>query len=111
MQCITVSDKTILLDKEGYLKRLSDWDQSVAVALAEQEGLELSDSHWEVIYALRDFYQQFEQSPAMRPFVKYIANSLGKDKGNSIYLMQLFPGSPAKLAAKIAGLPRPTNCF
>ncbi|MDE1461588.1 TusE/DsrC/DsvC family sulfur relay protein [Spartinivicinus poritis] len=111
MQCLTVLDKTIPLDKEGYLKQLSDWDQTVAEALAEQEGLELSDRHWEIIHALRDFYQQFEQSPAMRPFVKHIANSLGKDKGNSIYLMQLFPGSPAKLAAKIAGLPRPTNCF
>lgn len=111
MQSITVAGEIIPLDKEGYLKVLTDWNQIVAGALALQEGVQLTDAHWEVINALRDFYQQFEQSPAMRPFVKHIANSLGKDKGNSIYLMQLFPGSPAKLAAKIAGLPRPTNCF
>jgi tRNA 2-thiouridine synthesizing protein E len=47
----------------------------------------------------------------MRPLVKYIGQRLGKEKGNSIYLLQLFPGSPAKLASKIAGLPRPENCL
>jgi tRNA 2-thiouridine synthesizing protein E len=47
----------------------------------------------------------------MRPLVKQVREQLGEDKANSIYLMQLFPGSPAKLLAKIAGLPRPTNCL
>ena len=43
--------------------------------------------------------------------VKLVAARLGATKGNSIYLLSLFPGNPAKLAAKIAGLPRPTNCL
>ena len=47
----------------------------------------------------------------MRPFVKLVKDQLGKDKGNSIYLMELFGPSPAKMAAKCAGLPRPTNCL
>jgi len=47
----------------------------------------------------------------MRPLVKLVQESLGADKGTSIYLLGLFPGNPAKVAAKIAGLPRPTNCI
>ena len=47
----------------------------------------------------------------MRPLVKYCRLNLGADKGSSIYLMSLFPGSPAKLGSKIAGLPKPENCL
>jgi tRNA 2-thiouridine synthesizing protein E len=47
----------------------------------------------------------------MRILVKHVRSQLGEEKGNSIYLMQLFPGSPAKLASKLAGLPKPDNCL
>lgn len=103
--------QNIALDHEGFLCDIKDWSEDVAERLAANEGLILSEAHWEVIRCLREFYQEFEVSPAMRPFVKYVGLQLGKDKGNSIYLLQLFPGSPAKLAAKIAGLPKPENCL
>lgn len=99
------------LDNEGYLRNLSDWDKSVAVTLAEHESLTLTDAHWEIIHVIREFYATFEHSPAMRPLVKAVKLKLGDDKGKSIYLMKLFPGSPAKLVAKIAGLPKPENCL
>jgi tRNA 2-thiouridine synthesizing protein E len=83
----------------------------VAEHLAAQEGLELTEAHWEVLHLLRDFYARYAHSPAMRPLVKAVKQSLGDDKGRSIYLMQLFPGSPAKLAARLAGLPKPDNCL
>ncbi len=98
-------------DKEGFLKNINDWTPEAANFIAESEGITLTDEHWEVINILRDFYQQFEISPAMRILVKTIKESLGEEKGNSIHLMNLFPGSPAKLASKIAGLPKPTNCL
>ena len=101
----------LTLDKDGYLADLNQWNSDVAEQLAALEGITLTPAHWEVIDALRAFYQQYQLVPSQRPFVKHIANTLGADKGNSIYLMQLFPQSPAKLAARIAGLPRPTNCF
>ena len=99
------------LDKDGYLRDTADWNQDVATMLARESGVELTDEHWQILELLQAFYQEFEHAPSQRPFVKYIANNLGKDKGNSMYLMKLFPESPAKLAARIAGLPRPTNCF
>ena len=99
------------LDQDGYLANLNDWTPEVAETLATQNGIRLSKEHWEILHALRDFYRIFEIVPNQRPFVKHIANTLGKEKGNSMYLMKLFPESPAKVAARIAGLPRPTNCF
>ncbi|MEH6556772.1 MAG: TusE/DsrC/DsvC family sulfur relay protein [Oceanicoccus sp.] len=98
-------------DKEGFLKNLDAWDCATATAIAAKEGLQLTDQHWELIMLLRRFYQEFELSPAMRPLVKYVGQHLGKEKGSSLYLLQLFPGSPAKIAAKISGLPKPDNCL
>ncbi|MFD1384676.1 TusE/DsrC/DsvC family sulfur relay protein [Rhodanobacter aciditrophus] len=102
---------TELFDEEGYLLDLAKWDETLGDDIARSEGLELTPDHWEIILLLRRFYQQFEVSPAMRPLVKAVSKELGPDKGKSIYLMKLFPGSPPKLAAKIAGLPKPANCL
>ena len=98
-------------DKEGYLKHLNDWTPEVAQWLAQSENITLKVDHWEVINALRGFYADTGISPAMRILVKIVKQNVSIDKGNSIHLLTLFPGSPAKLAAKIAGLPRPTNCL
>ena len=98
-------------DREGFLRRLEDWTPEVAGQVAAAEQLVLTEAHWEIIYLLREFYREFDSSPAMRPLVKYCAIKLGADKGKSIYLMSLFPGSPAKLGSKIAGLPKPDNCL
>ncbi len=99
------------VDKEGFLKNLSDWNKEVATTIALKENILLTDNHWEIIELVRKFYQEFELSPSMRAFVKYTEKKLGSEKGKSVYLLQLFPQSPAKLACKIAGLPKPTNCF
>jgi tRNA 2-thiouridine synthesizing protein E len=99
------------LDKDGYLVQLADWNEAVAQQLAQNQGIELADEHLTLIHLVRAFYEKFEVAPAMRPLVKLVREQLGEDKGNSIYLLQLFPGSPAKSLAKIAGLPRPANCL
>jgi len=99
------------LDKDGHLQQLDDWSTQAAEQLASSEDITLSEAHWEIIYLLKDFYQTYQLSPAMRPLVKYVAQQLGKEKGRSIYLMRLFPPSPARVASKIAGLPRPENCL
>ena len=103
--------KAIPLDKDGYLRSLEDWSPEVADKLASSVSISLLEAHWEVIDVLRAFYLRTGLSPAMRPLVKLVATELGADKGRSIYLLKLFPGNPALLASKIAGLPRPTNCF
>ncbi len=108
---IDMNTSNLQLDKHGFLKNLDDWSEEVACAIAQQEGLTLTPAHFEILFMLREFYKQYEVSPANRPFVKAVKLAFGEEKGNSIYLMSLFPESPAKLAAKIAGLPKPANCF
>lgn len=100
----------INLDKEGFLRVLSDWTPEVATTLAKAEGIVLTQAHWQVIDLVRDFYRDYHISPATRVLVKLVGEQLGGDKGNSIFLMRLFSGKPAKLVSKISGLPKPTNC-
>jgi TusE/DsrC/DsvC family sulfur relay protein len=111
MRTIDVNGSTVELDDEGYLLHLNDWSEAFASYLAHEENIELTDAHWEIIQVVRDFYHTYELSPAMRPLVKAVKTALGEGKGKSIYLMKLFPESPAKQSAKLAGLPKPTNCL
>lgn len=106
-----IHGRDIALDKDGYLINLDDWDEEIASAIAKQESILLTPAHWEIITLLQEFYREFELSPAMRALVKYTEKKLGTEKGRSIYLLELFPPSPARVASKIAGLPRPTNCL
>ena len=99
------------LDKEGFLVSLDDWSDDVARAIALRENIALTDEHWEILHLARRYYRQYKLSPAMRPLVKFLRQQLGPDKGNSLHLLRLFPDSPAKLASKIAGLPKPDNCL
>jgi len=111
MKTLIVEGRPIEVDQEGYLADLNDWSEPVAEALARQEDLQLEKEHWEILRLLRAFYEEFELSPATRPLIKYAALKLGPDKGNSMHLNRLFKGTPAKLAAKLAGLPKPSNCI
>ena len=108
---LEIQDCKIALDNEGYLKNLQDWNEEVATELAAREGIILSPSHWEVLNLLRKFYQRHHLSPATRALIKLLNRELGADKGRSVYLMKLFRGSPAKMASKLAGLPKPDNCL
>lgn len=102
---------TALCDDNGFLGRSEMWSPDIAQAFAKQEGIELTDAHWEVLSLLREYFQAFGDSPANRALVNYTKQQLGADKGNSLYLMGLFPGSPARVGGRIAGLPKPKNCL
>lgn len=105
--------RPVALDRDGYLRNLDDWTEPVAEQLAAAEGITMTPAHWEIIRVLRAFYQETQHSPANRALARLIARELGEEKGRSIYLMSLFrgSGSPALLSTRIAGLPRPRNCF
>ena len=111
MSSLQLDDRHLPVDKDGYLIELADWSEAAAAALAAREGIVLTEAHWEILWLIRDFYAEFQLSPANRPLIKYVASQLGSEKGNSLHLNRLFNGAPAKLAAKLAGLPKPTNCL
>ena len=107
---IELNGHTIETDEEGYLANRADWSVDVGNAMARIDDCELTESHWEVINFLREYYEQYQIAPAVRVLTKAIGKKLGPDKGNSKYLYELFPYGPAKQACKYAGLPKPTGC-
>ena len=107
---LQVNGKTLDTDEEGYLANLGDWEPEVAAVMAEADECDLTENHWEVINFLRSYYEEYQIAPAVRVLTKAIGKKLGKDKGNSKYLYQLYPYGPAKQACRYAGLPKPTGC-
>jgi tRNA 2-thiouridine synthesizing protein E len=103
--------RSIPLDKDGNLVNLQDWSREVAVLLARENEIELGAAHWEIIDMVREFHRLRGLSPVMRILVKMVERELGPGKGNSLYLLSLFPESPARVVARIAGLPRPVHCL
>ncbi len=99
------------LDKDGFLRHRADWSPAWAQATAAAEQLQLGDQHWQILELARDFYARTGLAPEMRPLVKLVRDALGPELGNSIALLQLFPGNPAKTVARLAGLPKPLNCL
>ena len=107
----TVNHKIITTDKEGYLTNINDWDEIVAQKIADNEELNLTTDHWLIIHFLRNFYLTYETTPTVRVLVKELSKIMPKEKGNSIYLNQLFPQGLIKQSTKLAGLPKPKRCI
>lgn len=99
------------LTPDGYLVNLADWTPEVAQFLASRQDIVLTPQHWEIINLLRAFYIKYNASPSMRTLVNAVREQYGPEKGNSIYLQQLFPGGAALQANNIAGLPKPIRCI
>lgn len=98
-------------DNQGYLLDSTQWTENLATEIAKLEAIELSKAHWEVVFFVREFYLEFNTSPAIRALVKAMQKKLGADTVNSRYLYRLFPEGPAKQVTKIAGLPKPARCI
>lgn len=101
----------VIRDPHGYLKEPLSWNKQIAMQIALEESIEMTEEHWEVVCIVRDFYLEFNTSPAMRMLVTLMTKKLGENKGSSRHLFKLFPKGPAKQATKIAGLPKPVRCL
>ena len=101
----------IAVTEEGFLCDLLDWTPDVAYALAERNGIEMTEAHWEIVEYARTYYLTYKHLPNTRVFIKGVKKTLGPDKGNSRYLHRLFPEGPLRYACKLAGLPKPPSCL
>ena len=92
-------------DAEGFLTDPTQWDEEVAASIAREAGIaELTPRHWQVVRYMRETYLTTGEAPSIR--------TLGKASGVPIKeLYELFPKGPAKLAAKIGGIPKPHGCI
>ena len=100
----------IEIDQEGFLRNSYDWSVELAEHMAQQEGIQLSAAHWEIMNYLREYYEDYDIAPPVRMLVRRLAQCCEPDNVNSRYLHQLFPGGPAKQGSRLAGLPKPRNC-
>ncbi len=96
--------ETVEFDSEGYLADPHAWTPEIAVAIAPELGITLTDRHWVVINFARRQFEATGEPPTLRRITKQTDVSTKE-------LYQLFPGGPAKVAAKIAGLGKPTGCI
>jgi tRNA 2-thiouridine synthesizing protein E len=110
MPTLEYDGKTYEVDEEGYLQDWQEWSEGLAAHMAKQDGIELTDAHWEVIRFLRSYFEKYQIAPMIKILTKEIAKTMGKEKGNTKYLYELYPAGPAKQACRYAGLPKPTGC-
>ena len=108
---LTCGERQLETTDQGFLVDFCDWDEQIAKQLADDNHIELSDAHWEIILFIRNYYLKYKHLPNARMFAKAITLQLGEAKGNSRYLHRLFPEGPLKYACKLAGLPKPPTCL
>lgn len=102
---ITFEDREIETNDNGYLLNHEDWSEALARHLASLDGLELTDSHMQVLGYLRDEYINNNQTqPNTRTIVKAMAEQWGRDVDQK-EVYDMFQGDPSKVAGRLAGLP------
>jgi TusE/DsrC/DsvC family sulfur relay protein len=95
---------TVDIDDEGFMTDFAQWTREVAAAIAQDEGItELTPDHWKVIEFMHKEFKEIGQVPSIRKL-----NKSGVISTKELYA--LFPGGPAKKAAKIAGMKKPEGC-
>jgi tRNA 2-thiouridine synthesizing protein E len=105
MSTQTIAGTPVDVDGEGFLEDSRQWNEAIAAEVARANGVEqLTDRHWQVVKYMRSTFLETGAAPTIR--------TLGKASGVPIKeLYQLFPKGPAKLAAKIGGIPKPRGCI
>ena len=90
-------------DGDGYLLSMDDWTPDIGRAMAEADGVELTDEKWDQIMKAREYYDDQAVVPPIRKFSKY----LGIDQK---ILFKQWNTGPMKPITKYGGLPKPTGC-
>lgn len=101
-----VNGKELETTPSGFLVNIEEWSEDMALVIAEEEGVELTEKHWDVINYLRDeFINNAGNQPNTRNMTKAMAKAWGEKKIDAKVLYDLFPGDPSKQAGRIGGLP------
>jgi TusE/DsrC/DsvC family sulfur relay protein len=101
----TIAGVEVEVNDEGFFVDPEQWNEAIGIEIAKVAGIDpMTDRHWQVVRYMRQQYLDTGSAPSIR--------TLGKASGVSVKeLYQLFPKGPAKLAAKIAGIPKPRGCI
>lgn len=104
-------EMTLELDQDGHLLDYTVWNEQVAQELAQSLELELTAWHFEVLHAVRQFYQQFGHSPATRPLIKFLMKTVSPEINNAVLQEKFNTGLVARHLSRLAGIPKPAKCL
>ena len=100
---MNIAGTEVSVNAEGYMTDLNQWTKEIALEIAAQEGVTMTDKNWEVIAWIQDQY---------RKEVPLTIRKVGKSGITDIKeFYELFPNGPLKKASKIAGIPKPVSCI
>ena len=99
------------LDQDGHLVDYTIWNEDVAQELANSLDLELSEWHFQILNAVRQFYAQFGHSPTTRPLIKFLMKTVGPEIDNAVLQDKFKTGLVARHLSRLAGIPKPANCL
>lgn len=98
-----IAGNNVEVNEEGYLKNFDEWNEDIAKKIAQEENVDLSERHWDVIKFLQKAHQD-DVSLSIR--------KVGKSGVVDIKeFYKLFPNGPLKVSTKIAGIPKPASCI
>jgi TusE/DsrC/DsvC family sulfur relay protein len=99
----TYANVSVQCNDQGYLEDLNQWTKEVGNAIAEEEGITMTDKHWEVVDFIQNQY---------RNEIPLTIRKVGKSGVVSIKeFYQLFPDGPLKKSSRISGIPKPVSCI
>jgi len=105
---VSVDIATVPRNEEGYLIDPEDWSSELALTLAAEEGLALTEEHWMILTFVREYYAEHQITPDIRHVARYIAERTGGDKkAGKQRIFELFPYGYVKQTCKVAGMMRP----
>ena len=105
MNNLVIAGNTVNLRADGSLDNLNDWTPELAEQMAENEGLSLTDQHWDVINTMRDYYHEYNTSPILKLLRREISKKYGADRASEDALNALFPNGVQHQGSRLAGIP------
>lgn len=101
MAVIEYAGGKVNIDDGGYLVNIDDWNEQVACALAEREGVdELTKERIDILKFIREYYKKYNFFPILNAVCKNVHQP--KNCINEQFMDPL-------TAWKLAGLPKPSD--
>lgn len=104
---MTVGDRILDTDEEGFLLNPDDWNMEVAHKIADDLGADMTDAHWELVMYVRHHFEEQFAVPELRTVLKHLKEKHGPEKATRKYVYTLFPYGYGQQPCKIAGMRKP----
>lgn len=105
MNSLVVEGHDINLRADGNLQNLKDWSPELAEQMAHNEGLTLTEQHWDVLNIMRKYYSEYNTSPILKLLRRELSKQYGPERATIEALDSLFPNGVQKQGSRLAGVP------